>query len=432
MRTVYALSCLLAVAQLPPARAWGAAGHEIVATIAEIHLLPSVLSYLRAPDHALLPAYADGHLAPIASWPDRIRGVPEYRGWSGPLHYTGWEGDHPPEVCAWPAAQAQGDGRDAEIEQNSREADQKSEGHWNSEHDVLHAIANYTSRLEADPTDWVSLRFLVHFLGDVHQPLHLTSRERGGNGDPVLWEGRRTNMHSLWDGLLIARALRETNNYTKPLPSQQIEDALTGRIYDPYVRLLLWEGVRSWWRDALPTWLSCALAGFKQGDDATVPSSTRSDAQLAFLDPGAGGTQRRTGDGDGDVICPFVWASETHRTTCALGFPANYDDDHYSVSTTDSAIESDEGDGSNGFGRLLEVGGQSPFYRKIRDTKAVERLLVQGGLRLAATLNTIFAPVAVEAGFSFATDAAQEEAEQAWTRRGVYWGWLQEEEGEAH
>lgn len=68
------------------------------------------------------------------------------------------------------------------------------------------------------PHSWVSLRFLVHFLGDVHQPLHLTSRERGGNGDPVLWEGRRTNMHSLWDGLLIARALRETNNYTKPLP----------------------------------------------------------------------------------------------------------------------------------------------------------------------------------------------------------------------
>ena len=35
-----------------------------------------------------------------------------------------------------------------------------------------------------------SLRFLVHFVGDVHQPLHLTSRERGGNGDPVLFEGR--------------------------------------------------------------------------------------------------------------------------------------------------------------------------------------------------------------------------------------------------
>lgn len=71
-------------------------------------------------------------------------------------------------------------------------------------------------------------------------------------------------------------------------------------------------------------------------------------------------------------------------------------------------------------------------YPSCTDTKAVERLLVQGGLRLAATLNTIFAPIADEAGFSPATDAAQEEEERAWTRHGVYWGWLQEEEGEVH
>jgi hypothetical protein len=66
---------------------------------------------------------------------------------------------------------------------------------------------------------WESFRFILHFLGDVHQPMHLTSRERGGNGDPVLWEGRRTNLHSLWDGLLIARTLREQSNYTRALPS---------------------------------------------------------------------------------------------------------------------------------------------------------------------------------------------------------------------
>lgn len=124
-----------------PCNAWGAAGHEIVATLAEIHLLPAVASYLRSPEAALLPPYAKGHLAPIASWADAIRGVPEFRGWSGPLHYTGWEGDHPPQVCAWPKHEA------AEGEEEGEH------GHWNSEHDVLHAIANYTSRLETDPTE---------------------------------------------------------------------------------------------------------------------------------------------------------------------------------------------------------------------------------------------------------------------------------------
>lgn len=122
--------------------AWGAAGHEIVATIAEIHLLPSVADYIRSPDAHLLPPYAAGHLAPVASWADAIRGVPEFRGWSGPLHYTGWEGDHPPEVCAWPKEPQSGHGDTGD-----------EHGHWNSDHDVLHAIANYTSRLETDPTE---------------------------------------------------------------------------------------------------------------------------------------------------------------------------------------------------------------------------------------------------------------------------------------
>ncbi|GAA5992238.1 hypothetical protein JCM10908_001833 [Rhodotorula pacifica] len=411
MRTACLAAGLLALSA-PTCHAWGAAGHEIVATLAEIHLLPSVLSYIRSPEAALLPPYAGGHLAPIASWADAIRGVPEFRGWSGPLHYTGWEGDHPPEVCAWPKAQSDGEG------DGDGDGDH---GHWNSEHDVLHAIANYTSRLEADPTDWVSLRFLIHFLGDVHQPLHLTSRERGGNGDPVLWEGRRTNMHSLWDGLLIARALRETRNYTQPLPSRQIEDALTGRIYDPYIRLLLWEGVRSWWRDSLPAWLACtATSSAAKLPNTQLIAPTQQAEQLAFRFDDEQRAEEKV------VICPFDWASETHRTTCALGFPANYDDELQEESSA-SMRAGDQGDESQPTttGRLLEVGGQSPFYLKIRNTKAVERLLVQAGLRLAATLNLVLAPVAESAGWV----STMTEREQL--GNGAYFGWLADAEAEA-
>ncbi|BGP42833.1 hypothetical protein JCM10449v2_006845 [Rhodotorula kratochvilovae] len=331
------------------AHAWGAAGHEIVATLAEIHLHPSVLAFLRA-DSSLLPSYANGHLAPIATWADRIRMVPEYRGWSGPLHYASWDGDHPPEVCSWPGT---GDGSD----------DEGGKGRWHADNDVLHAIANYTARLEHNPHDWESLRFLIHFLGDVHQPMHLTSRERGGNGDPVLWEGRRTNLHSLWDGLLIARALREQSNYTSPLPSKQIESALTGRIYDPYIRLLLWEGVRSWWRASLPAWFRCT-------DPPSAPLSlaafSSSAAQLPLAAPAAG-----------QAVCPITWASETHTTTCAMGFPDGYDER----------------------GPPVEAGGRSAFYRRIRDSLTLERLLTQAGLRLAATLNTVLGPAAAAAGY---------------------------------
>lgn len=66
---------------------------------------------------------------------------------------------------------------------------------------------------------YTALRFLVHFVGDVHQPLHLTDRERGGNDDFVRFENRKINLHSLWDTALITKAIREQSNYTKPLPS---------------------------------------------------------------------------------------------------------------------------------------------------------------------------------------------------------------------
>lgn len=206
------------------------------------------------------------------------------------------------------------------------------------------------------PFSWESLRFLVHFLGDIHQPLHLTSRERGGNGDPVLWEGRRTNLHSLWDGLLIARALREQSNYTAPLPrcapsrlwlcclprdlpltcevasacSKQIESALTGRIYDPFIRLLLWEGVRTWWRLSLPTWFTCAPSSLSP----SPPPSHPAQLVLGSTTPAVEQT-----------VCPVTWATDTHGTTCAMGFPDGYDE-HGAPP--------------------VEAGGTSEFYRHIR------------------------------------------------------------------
>jgi hypothetical protein len=44
------------------------------------------------------------------------------------------------------------------------------------------------------------LRFLIHFVGDVHQPLHAAdNRDKGGNATRVILEGRRTNLHAVWD-----------------------------------------------------------------------------------------------------------------------------------------------------------------------------------------------------------------------------------------
>lgn len=45
-----------------------------------------------------------------------------------------------------------------------------------------------------------ALRFLGHFIGDLHQPLHVSYKEdRGGNSISVRWFGQDTNLHSVWD-----------------------------------------------------------------------------------------------------------------------------------------------------------------------------------------------------------------------------------------
>ncbi|TFY80568.1 hypothetical protein EWM64_g3443, partial [Hericium alpestre] len=76
---------VLALGSLPGAEAWGAAGHEIVATIAQIHLQPSVLPILCSilyPDSASPTCF----LAPVSTWADRYK----YRmRWSAALHYVG-------------------------------------------------------------------------------------------------------------------------------------------------------------------------------------------------------------------------------------------------------------------------------------------------------------------------------------------------------
>lgn len=42
-------------------------------------------------------------------------------------------------------------------------------------------------------------KFVVHFLGDIHQPLHDENLDRGGNSIDVLFDGKPNNLHAIWD-----------------------------------------------------------------------------------------------------------------------------------------------------------------------------------------------------------------------------------------
>jgi L-ascorbate metabolism protein UlaG (beta-lactamase superfamily) len=53
------------------------------------------------------------------------------------------------------------------------------------------------------------LKFFVHFVQDVHQPLHLSGRDRGGNDAIALFDGHQSNLHAVWDTLLLVKYLKE-------------------------------------------------------------------------------------------------------------------------------------------------------------------------------------------------------------------------------
>ena len=48
----------------------------------------------------------------------------------------------------------------------------------------------------------MALKFLLHLIGDLHCPLHVEGLLRGGNDISVVWKGRDTNLHFVWDVLI--------------------------------------------------------------------------------------------------------------------------------------------------------------------------------------------------------------------------------------
>lgn len=44
----------------------------------------------------------------------------------------------------------------------------------------------------------MALKWIIHFLGDIHQPLHDEALEVGGNGIDVTYDGESTNLHHIW------------------------------------------------------------------------------------------------------------------------------------------------------------------------------------------------------------------------------------------
>lgn len=179
MRALLTLALVLSAAT--PAHAWGPDGHAIIAEIAARELSPETAAKITE----LLEANPAGtSLVEIASWADAVRPTEPYR-WSAPLHYvnmpadaTGYDHarDCPPNEEGYGCVVSAVDRFARELGDESLTAEQ---------------------RIEA-------LMFLVHFVGDLHQPLHGGRQEdRGGNDIAITFLGTETNLHRAWDSQIL-------------------------------------------------------------------------------------------------------------------------------------------------------------------------------------------------------------------------------------
>lgn len=67
-------------------------------------------------------------------------------------------------------------------------------------------IEQSQKKLLKNNADLESLLFLSHFIGDLHQPMHVSyADDRGGNHVRLIHKGKPTNLHALWDGALFKR-----------------------------------------------------------------------------------------------------------------------------------------------------------------------------------------------------------------------------------
>jgi len=171
-----------------PAAAWGPLGHRLVALLAWDDLTPAA----RRQAETLLAGEPQPTLAGIASWADDLRrNDPDLGRRTADWHFVNI-GEH---GCHYSASR-DCPGGDCVVEairtQAARLADRSLPA---------------AERLQA-------LKFVVHFVGDVHQPLHAGyGHDKGGNTRQIQWNGVGTNLHSLWDGKMLLSTGRSEADY---------------------------------------------------------------------------------------------------------------------------------------------------------------------------------------------------------------------------
>lgn len=182
-------SWLLLVSELT--FAWGQNGHRIVGFIADQNLSKTTKSRVQE-------LLGQDSLAEVSTWGDFVRSDEKW------FHADHWHYVSIPDGKTYKTAKK------------------------NKKGDIIVAIKRFIKILK-DKTKTkkeraIALKFLVHFIGDIHQPLHVgRKKDKGGNTIKLKWFGQKTNLHRVWDEHLIDGQKLNFTEYVSFLDKPSLE-----------------------------------------------------------------------------------------------------------------------------------------------------------------------------------------------------------------
>lgn len=173
--TARAIALLSLAGLIALAGGWGRKAHSVIAEIAWRELTPAARESVAA-------IMGTDTIQETAAWADGVRGQNDEFPWTAPYHYANLPADatvyhHP--------------------------SDRPPQGN------VIDGVTDFARRItDASLTPLErkqALMFVVHFVGDLHQPLHGgNADDRGGNQIQIQWLDRGPrNLHSIWDSGII-------------------------------------------------------------------------------------------------------------------------------------------------------------------------------------------------------------------------------------
>ncbi len=220
MHRLILVTALAWLAAIDASHAWGSQGHRLVASIAADRLTPAARIEVRR--------LLDGRsLADVSSWADTIR--------SDQQQTYGWHFLNIP-------ADAAGYDRDRDCPRAAGVAAGSRSDRWRD--CAVDRILFWEQRLADATLDRadraIALKFIVHFIGDLHQPFHTLGVGRGGNDVDVRVFGEANcadegekpfpcNLHAVWDSRLIARRNLDDRAYVAQLQKLIIDNRLAAQ-----------------------------------------------------------------------------------------------------------------------------------------------------------------------------------------------------------